>query len=114
MQRSEYFVNKFMEIEKLLKLQTFEQASIIRMMATDLQDVEILTSFWRRRDCHKSRMLDKIKNSLPKFPKKTKDRNNDETVAGYRALEELHPFIGESVIGGFYLLNIKELHPLYG
>ena len=36
MQRSEYFVNK------LPKVQTFEQASIIRMIGTDLQDIEIL------------------------------------------------------------------------
>ena len=31
------------EIEKLQKIQTFGQASIIRIMATDLQDIEILT-----------------------------------------------------------------------
>ena len=37
MQRSEYFVNK------LPKNQTPEQASMIRMMATDLQEIEILT-----------------------------------------------------------------------
>ena len=37
MQRSGYFV------KKLPKAKTFEQASIIRMTATDLQDFEILT-----------------------------------------------------------------------
>ena len=42
-----------------------------------------------------------------------KDLNNDDTVAGYRAFEELHQFIEESVIGGKYLFKIKELHSLY-
>ena len=37
MRRSGYFV------KRLPKVQTFEQASIIRMMATDLQDITILT-----------------------------------------------------------------------
>ena len=37
MQRSGHFVRR------LPKVQTYEQASIIRMMATDLQDIEILT-----------------------------------------------------------------------
>ena len=32
-----------MDIKKPPKIQTFEQASIIRMMATDLQNIEILT-----------------------------------------------------------------------
>ena len=58
-------------------------------------------------------MLDKIKKSLPKFPKKMKDVNNDDIVAGYWALEELYQFIEESVIGGLYLFKIKELQSLY-
>ena len=37
------FCEKVHEIEKLPKIETFEQASFIRMMATDLQDIEILT-----------------------------------------------------------------------
>ena len=45
-------------------------------------------------------MLDKIKKSLPKFPNKMKDLNNDDTVARYRTFEELHQFIESSVIGG--------------
>ena len=31
--------------EQVSKVQTFEQASIIRMMVTDLQDIELLTRF---------------------------------------------------------------------
>ena len=58
-------------------------------------------------------MLDKIKKSLPKFPNKMNDVNNDDTVAKYRAFEELHTFIEESLIGGLYPFKIKELHPLY-
>ena len=58
-------------------------------------------------------MLDKIKKSMPEFPKKMKDVSNDDTVSGYRALEELLPFIKESVIDGLYLFKIKELHSLY-
>ena len=45
-------------------------------------------------------MFDMIKKSLPKFPKNMKHLNNDNTVAGYRAFEERHQFIEESVIGG--------------
>ena len=63
--------------------------------------------------CHKSWMFDKMKKSLLKFPKKMKDVNNGDTVPEYRAFEELHQFIEESVIGGLYLFKIKELHSLY-
>ena len=38
-------------------------------------------------------MLDKIKKLLPKFPKKMKDINNDDTVAEYLTFEELYQFI---------------------
>ena len=58
-------------------------------------------------------MLDKIKKLLPKFPKKMKDVSNDDTVAEYRAFEELHQFIEESVIDGLYLSKIKEPHSFY-
>ena len=47
----------------------------------------------------KSRMLDKIKKSLLKFPNKMKDVNNDDTVVAYAAFEVLHQFNEESVIG---------------
>ena len=42
-----------------------------------------------------------------------KDLNNDDTVAGYRAFQELHQFIEESVIGSWYLFKIKEQHSIY-
>ena len=45
-------------------------------------------------------MIDKIKKSLPKFPKHVKDLFKDDTVAGYQAFEELHQLIEESFIGG--------------
>ena len=35
-------------VKRLQKFQTFEQASIIRMLATDLQDIEILTRISER------------------------------------------------------------------
>ena len=47
----------------------------------------------------KAECLTRLKKSLPKFPKKMKDVNNDDTLAGYRAFEELHQFVEESVIG---------------
>ena len=58
-------------------------------------------------------MLNKIKKSLPKFPKKMQDVNNYDTVAEYRAFEEIHQFIEKSPIGDLYLFKIKELHSFY-
>ena len=60
-------------------------------------------------------MFDKIKESLLKFPTKMKDVNNDDTVAEYRAFEELHQFTEYSVIGGFVSAgqgNVKDLYML--
>ena len=57
-------------------------------------------------------MFDKIKKSLPKFPKKMKDVNNDDTLAEYRVFKEIHQFIIEPVLGGLYLIKIKELTKL--
>ena len=39
--------------------------------------------------------------------------NNGDTVAEYRAFEEIRQFIEESVIGGLYLFKINELDSLY-
>ena len=58
-------------------------------------------------------MLYKIKKSLSKFPKKIKDVNKHDTMAGYRAFEELHQFIEEPVVVGLYLFKVKELLSLY-
>ena len=44
---------------------------------------------------------------LPKFPKKMKDVNNDDTMAEYRAFENLRQFIEKSVIGDLHLFKIK-------
>ena len=75
------------------------------MMATDFKDIEILTRVFGGDE--------KIKKSLPKFQKKMKNVNNDDTVARYRTFEGLHQFIKESVIGGLYLFNFKELHSVH-
>ena len=58
-------------------------------------------------------MLDKIKKSLPKFPNKMKDVNNDDAVAEYRDFKELPQFIEKSVIGDLYLFEIKEVDLFY-
>ena len=109
------------EIDQLSSVQTFEQDSNIRTMATDLQDVEIMAKISGgemiaiEAKYHLS-CLTKLRNRHRSFQRKLKRQTmkKDDNVAEYHAFEEFLQFIEDSVImEGVFLFKIKDLHLLY-
>ena len=66
------------EIEQLSSVQTFEQDSNIRTMATDLQDVEIMARISGGDLIVSLKLFDKTEKSPSKFSKKIKASNYEE------------------------------------
>ncbi|GFS19007.1 hypothetical protein ElyMa_001536100 [Elysia marginata] len=95
--------------EKLSSVQSFEQDSNIRTMATELQGAEILTRvsggdmIATEAKYHLS-CLNKLRNRYRSFLRKQKQQpeNDDDRVNESRAFEELLAFIEESVISGVF------------
>ena len=108
------------EIEQLSSVQTFEQDSNIRTMATDLQDVEIMARISGgdliaiEAKYHLS-FLTKLRNRHRSFQRKLKHQTmkKGDNVAKYHAFEELLQFIEDCVMEGVFLFKIKDLHSLY-
>ena len=92
------------EIENLSSVQTFEQDSNTRTMATDLLDVEIMARFSGgdmiaiKAKYHLS-YLTKLRNRHRSFQRKLKRQTvkKDHNVAEYHAFQELLQFIEYSV-----------------
>ena len=108
------------EIEQLSSVQTFEQDSNIRTMATDLQDVEIMAKISGgdliaiEAKYHLS-FLTKLRNRHRSFQRKLKHQTmkKGDNVAKYHAFEELLQFIEDCVMEGVFLFKIKDLDSLY-
>ena len=107
------------EIVQLSSVQTFEQDSNIKTMATDLQNVEIMARISGRdmisieAKYHLS-CLTKLRNRHRSFQRKLKRQTmkKDDNVAEYHAFEECLQFIDDSVMEGVFLFKIKDLHSL--
>ena len=108
------------EIERLSSVQTFEQDSNIRTMATDLQGVEIMARISGgdmisiEAKYHLS-CLTKLRNRHRSFQRKLKLQTlkKDGNVAEYHTFEELPQFVEDYIMGCVFLFKIKDLRSLY-